>query len=95
MELKEILKQNTQQTSSKLNYFSKRSEYLYSAEEASHPSLNSFSVIAKITSSQNNRNGHLQARYKDIASAPIKTHWSQNGLRTGRLITKEYNITKI
>lgn len=92
MELKEILKQNTQQASSKLNYFSKGSEYLYSAEEACHPSLNFFSVIPKITTSHNNRNGHLQARYGDITSAVMKT---QTYPRTGRLVTKEYNIIKI
>jgi len=92
MELKEILKPNTQQASSKLNYFSKRSEYLYSAEEASPPSLNLFSVIPKIIASHNNRNGHLQARYGDITSALMKT---QTYPSTGRLITKEYNNIKI
>jgi hypothetical protein len=95
MELKKILKQNTQQASSNLNYFSERSEHLRSPEEASIPSLNSFSVIPKITASHSNRNGHLQARYGDITSALMKTHSAQNYPRTGVLITKEYNITKI
>jgi len=95
MELKEILKQNTQQASSNLNYFSKRSEHLCSAGEASSLSLNTFSIIPKITASHVNRNGHLQARYGDITSALIKTHSAQNSPRTCRLITKEYNITKI
>jgi hypothetical protein len=95
MELKEIIKLKTQQASSKLNYFSKRSEYLRSAGEASPTSLNSFSVIPKITASHNNRNGHLQARYGDIASALMKTHSAQNSPSICKLITKEYNITKI
>ena len=95
MELKEILKRNTQKASSKLNYFSKRPGYLHPAGEASHTSLNSFDVIGKITKGHNNRNGHLQARYEDIASALMKTHSAQNSPSIRKLITKEYNITKI
>jgi hypothetical protein len=95
MELKEILKPNTQQASSNLNNFSKGSEYLYSAEEAFPPFLNSFSVIAKIAASHNNRNGHLQARYEDITSALMKTHSAQSSPSICNLITKEYNVIKI
>ena len=94
MELKEILKPNTQQASSNLNHFSKGSEYLYS-EEAFPPFLNSFSVIAKIAASHNNRNGHLQARYGDITSALMKTRSAQSSPRICNLITKKYNIIKI
>jgi hypothetical protein len=65
MELKEILKPNSQQASSNLNIFSRTQEYLNSIKEANRTLSN--------TNIQNNRKSGLQARYEDILGALIKT----------------------
>lgn len=65
MELKEILKQNSQQASSNLNCFSRTQEYLNSIKEANRTLSN--------TNIQNNRKGGLYARYEDMLGALIKT----------------------
>lgn len=65
MELKEILKQNSQQASSNLNIFSRTPEYLNSIKEANRTLSN--------TNIKNNRKSGLQARYEDILGALIKT----------------------
>lgn len=73
MELKEILRQKTQQASSNLNYFSKSAGYLHPVREATKQSLNLLSVITMVTKHNNKRKSYLQARYGDIQCAIMKT----------------------
>jgi len=90
MELKEILKPNTQQASSKLNYFSKKVGYLNHLEEATNQSLNLLSVITKITKPRSNRISYLQAHYGDVSCALMKTHRTGFYPRIVSLIKEEY-----
>ena len=95
MELKEILNKKSQQASSNLSYFSEQTGYLNPTEEANNQSLNLLSVITKITESDNNRNGHLQARYGVITSSVIKHIRYKNNPRICNLIAKEHYMPKI
>jgi len=86
MELKEILKQNSQQASSNLNYFSRTQGYLNSIKEANRTLSN--------TNIQNNRKGGLHARYEDMLGALIKTPISQFCPPICNLIEKNTHQTR-
>ena len=82
MELKEILKPNSQQASSNLNNFSRTPEYLNSIKEANRTFSN--------TNIQNTRKSGLQARYGDIVGALIKTPIMEYCSSICSIIKKEY-----
>jgi hypothetical protein len=88
MELKEILNQNSQKASSKLNYITGPSGH---SNEAFPAPFNLLYAILKIA----NRKSHLGARYETISLSLMKTSNVDYHVRTHHLLSKNTHQTKI
>ena len=88
MELKEILNQNSQKASSKLNYITGPSGH---SNEAFPAPFNLLYAILKIA----NRKSHLGARYGAISCALVKTSTKECYTSTHHLLNKNTHQTKI